>query len=91
MILDPVKALTELYCLWGCLSEPQPTYKSAMYTAQWTNNEHSNFTVIAFLGYCLAQWEVTVKFALVTVVHIDIERHGHLNNQTRSGRMINDA
>ena len=96
MILDPVKALTEQYfVIHLALLVGMPIILNPLTNLQCPlPSEPTVNTIIlvtVFLGYCLAQREVTVKSALVTVVHKDIERHGHLNNQTRSGRMINDA
>ena len=96
MILDPIMALTKQYfAMRLALLVGMPINLNPLTNLQCPlPSEPTINTIIlvtVFLGYCLAQREVTVKFTLVTIVLKDIERHGHLNNQTLSGRMINDA
>ena len=95
MSLDPIVALTEQYFeMRLALLVGMPINLNPLTNLQCTlPSESTIHTIIfvVFLGYCLAQREVSVKFTLVTVAHKDIERHGHLNNETVSGRMINDT
>ena len=85
MIFDPMMALTEQYfAMRLALLVGMPINLNSLANLQCTLPSeptiNNNFTVITFLGYCLAQWELLVKFTLVTVVHKNFERHRHLNN-----------
>ena len=80
MILDPIMALTEqCFAMRLALLVGMPINLNPLTNLQCALPREPTINtiilVIAFLGYCLAQWEVSVKFTLVTVVNKGIERH----------------
>ena len=77
-----------LWLLWGCLSTS--AYLRICNVHCPVNQQLTQ----SFYNHNLCRLlpgTVSVKFTLVTVVDKDIERHRHLSNQTRSGRMVSNT
>ena len=74
MSLDPIVALTEQYfemrlaLLVGMPISLNP-FSNLQCTLPSETTINTTILVIVFLGYCLAQWKVSVKLTLVTVAH----------------------